>query len=80
MYSPVYLQQLVRYEYGVYIKDKYLPSFHLFTCYYWESVKGLGIYLNDVDFHDLSKESKKSFVYRAFIMWTTYQIEVGLAV
>lgn len=80
MYSPVYLQQLVRYEYGVYIKEKYLPSFHLFTCYYWESVKGLGIYLNDVDFHDLSKESKKNFVYKAFIMWTTYQIEVGLAV
>lgn len=80
MYSPSYIQQLVDYEYDVYIRKKYLQSFYLFTVYYWESVKGLGIYLNDVDFQDLSKESKKHFIYKAFIMWTTLQIETWPAV
>lgn len=80
MYSPVYIQQLVRYEYGFYVKDRYIKLLYLFTCYYWESVKGTGIYLDDVDFHDLSKESKKAFIYKAFIMWTTYMTESGAMV
>lgn len=77
MYSPVYIQQLIRYEYGIYITERNLKSFYLFTCYYWESVKGLGIYLNDVDFSDLSKDSKKAFIYKVFVMWTTFQVESG---
>ena len=80
MYSPVYIQQLIRYEYGIYITERNLKSFYLFTCYYWESVKGLGIYLNDVDFSDLSKESKKDFIYRVFKMWTTLQTETAYKV
>lgn len=77
MYSPVYIQQLIRYEYDVYITERNLISLYLFTCYYWESVKGFGFYLNDVDFTDLSKEAKKDFIYKVFVMWTTFQVESG---
>ncbi len=77
MYSPVYIQQLIRYEYGTYITERNLKSLYLFTCYYWESAKSFGFYLNDVDFADLSKEAKKDFIYRVFVMWTTFQVESG---
>lgn len=69
------MQQLIRYEYGVYLQEKYLRAFYLFTIYYWENMRGKGIYLEDVNFQDLNKESKKQFIYNAFILWTTYQTE-----
>ena len=77
VFGKDYTVLIIKERFGFYLHLKYQHDLVKFTQYYWESVKGYGRYLKDIDFQDLNPDAKEHITCQAFLLWRNYNVEQG---
>lgn len=77
VFSESYTEKVIKEHTGIYIYERNQRDLVKFTQFYWESVKGYGRYLKDVDFYDLTPDERENITLRAFYLWRNYRVETG---
>jgi hypothetical protein len=77
VFSASYTSLIIQERYRVYLHERNQRDLVKFTQFYWESVKGYGRYLKDVDFYDLTPDEREELTCKAFLMWRNYRVETG---
>ena len=77
VFGESYTVAILRERYNFYLHERNQKDLVKFTQFYWESVKGYGRYLKDVNFYDLSADKCEELTCQAFLLWRNYLVETG---
>lgn len=80
VFKTDYTQLIIKERYNFYLHERNQKDLVKFTQFYWDSVKGYGRYLKDIDFYDLTPDEREEITCKAFMMWRNYRVETGLLV